>query len=472
LNNSLDFLFHPRSIALVGVTTTRPEHWTRSLLEGLLELEFDGSLYVVNPRGGHIGSQMVHRTLQEIPGTIDYVIGLVPASLAPELVNECAGKEVKAIHFCTAGFSETGETEGIRLEAQVVKAARENDIRIIGPNCIGIYCPKSHMSFAPIFPKEPGPVAFVSQSGGNSNSLVREAAIRGVRFSKVLSIGNCCDLNETDFLDYLATDTDTRIIAMYIEGVQDGKKFRQALAKATKEKPVIILKGGLTEGGARTVAGHTSSLAGSRAAWQALCRQYGVILVDSIDEMVDVLVALLFMPLPRGRNAAMIGAGGGASVMIADDFERHGYRLPPFPAELVKEIREFTPPAGNILLNPLDYSQTMFDFERLEKAIELVADWEGVDFLVKYMRTSQSGKSGSPSDDSRFLAGNSSNNNTKPVVIVIEPSVIPEEEKSIFKVMQSCISMKLPVFYSFGSAARAINLVLDYNESHPGKLTI
>ena len=472
MNNSLDFLFHPRSIALVGVTTTRPEHWTRSLLEGLLEFKFDGSIYVVNPRGGHIERQMVHRTLQEIPGTVDYVIGLVPASLAPELVNECAGKEVKAIHFCTAGFSETGEKEGVILEAQLVKAARENGIRVIGPNCIGIYCPKSRMSFAPIFPKEPGPVAFVSQSGGNSNSLVREAAIRGIRFSKVLSIGNCCDLNETDFLDYLTTDADTKIIAMYIEGVQDGKKFRQALDRATKEKPVVILKGGLTEGGARTVAGHTSSLAGNRAAWQALCRQYGVILVDSIAEMTDVLVALLFMPLPKGRNAAVIGAGGGASVMIADEFERHGYRLPPFPSELVKEIREFTPPAGNILQNPLDYSQTMFAFEKLEKAIELVAAWEGVDFLIKYMRTSQSGKMGSPSDDSRFLAGNSSNNDTKPVGIVIEPSVIPEEERSIFTVMQSCISMKLPVFYSFGSAARAIDLVLNYNESHPGKLAI
>ena len=467
--DSIDFLFHPRSIALVGVTTTRPEHWTRSLLEGLLEFRFDGRLYVVNPRGGHIEGQEVYRSLQEIPGTIDYVIGLVPAPLAPKLVEESASKGAQAIHFCTAGFSETGQEEGIRLEGEVARIAQEKGIRVIGPNCVGIYCPKSKLSFGPIFPKESGSVAFASQSGGNSSSLVREAAIRGVRFSKVISYGNACDLNEADFLEYLATDKDTKIICLYIEGIKDGERFRKALEMAARSKPVIIHKGGLTDGGARAIAGHTASLAGSRTTWQALCRQYGVISVDSLDEMADVLVALLFATPPGGRNAAMVGAGGGASVMVADEFERHGLAVPPFPSELVEQIREFTPIAGNILQNPLDYSQTMFSSERLYKAIDLIIDWDGIDFLVKFLRTKQSVKMGAPSDESAFLTRNSPSMGngapSKPEFIVIEPSVIPEEEESIFKVIQECVHMKLPVFYSFGSAARAIDLVLDYHEN-------
>ncbi|MCJ7744273.1 MAG: CoA-binding protein, partial [Dehalococcoidales bacterium] len=252
---NLDFLFHPRSLALVGITTTQREHWTRGLLEGLLTFQYDGQLYLVNPKGGEIEGHKVYTSLKDVPPPLDYVIGLVPAPAAPGLVRDCAGKGVRAMHFCTAGFSETGEEEGIRLEAELVAEARQHNIRVLGPNCLGIYYPKSRLSFSPIFPRESGVVGFISQSGGNSNYLVRQAALRGVRFSKGISYGNACDLNEADFLEYLAVDPETKIIAMYIEGLKDGKRFRRALEVATKEKVVVLLKGGLTEGGARAVAG-------------------------------------------------------------------------------------------------------------------------------------------------------------------------------------------------------------------------
>ena len=471
-SDSLEFLFRPRSVALVGITTASSGHWTRTFLDSLIEFEFPGSFYLVNPKGGEVAGCKVYTSLRDVPDTIDYVIGLVPARAAPELVDESARKGVRAIHFCTAGFSETDEEDGARLERELVERARETQIRIIGPNCMGIYCPGARLSFGTVFPKESGSVGVISQSGGNSIYLVRQSALRGVRFSKVISYGNACDLNESDFLEYLAGDTDTKIIAMYVEGVKDGARFRRALEAASKAKPVILLKAGLTEGGARAVAGHTAALAGSPATWAALCRQLGVIDVDSLDEMVDVLVTFLFMPSPGGRNAGLIGYGGGASVLITDEFEKRGLRVPQLPEEVISQIREYTPAAGNMLGNPIDYSQTMMYPERLSRTIDAVSQWDGVDFLVKFIRTGQSPMSGASSGHPVQATGGAflkSGTPSKPVAIVLEPSIIPEEAKGILSSLQECVSSGLPVYYSFASAARAISLFLAHNESRAAR---
>jgi len=470
--HDLEFLFHPNSIALVGITTATTWHWTLTFLEGLIEIEFDRPLYLVNPKGGEIKGHKVYTSLKDVPGNIDYVIGLVNAQIAPKLVEECAEKGVRAIHFCTAGFSETGEEHRIKLESELAEVARRKGIRIIGPNCMGIYCPQSRLSFSPAFPKESGPVGVISQSGGNSIYLVRQAALRGVRFSKVISYGNACDIDETDLLEYLANDVDTKIIALYIEGIKDGKRFRRALEEATKEKTVILLKGGATEGGARAAAGHTASLAGSRTTWDALCRQLGIISVSSIEEMIDVLVTLLFLPLPRGRNALLFGAGGGASVLIADEFESRGLRVLPLPPEIIAQIREFTPIAGNILRNPVDYSQAMMNLEGVIKTFGILSRWEGADFLVTFVRTGQFTTSQISETHLDLLMSRFSLKQglfPKPVAMVLEPSIMPKEAEAILAAIRDCISSGLPVYYSFATAANAINLVLNHTERQSKK---
>jgi len=465
--HDLEFLFHPNSIALVGITTATTWHWTLTFLEGLIEIEFDRPLYLVNPKGGEIKGHKVYTSLKDVPGNIDYVIGLVNAQIAPKLVEGCAEKGVRAIHFCTAGFSETGEEQRIKLESELVEVARRKGIRIIGPNCMGIYCPQSRLSFSPAFPKESGPVGVISQSGGNSIYLVRQAALRGVRFSKVISYGNACDINETDLLEYLANDVDTKIIALYIEGIKDGKRFRRALEEATKEKTVILLKGGATEGGARAAAGHTAALAGSRTTWDALCKQLGIISVSSIEEMIDVLVTFLFLPLPRGRNVLLFGAGGGASVLIADEFESRGLRVPPLPPEIITQIREFTPIAGNILRNPVDYSQAIMNLEGVIKTFGILSRWEGADFLVSFVRTGQFTASLISENHLDLLMSRFSikqGHFPKPVAMVLEPSILPKEAEAILVAIHGCISSGLPVYYSFAAAANAINLVLNHTE--------
>ena len=467
----IDSLFHLRSIAFVGFSISNPGHWTRVAFDSLIEFGFEGSIYLVNLKGGEIEGRRVYQSLEDIPEPVDYVISTVSAQASPGLVEECARKGVKTIQFYTAGFSETGEEEGIRLEAELVKIAKRKGIKILGPNCMGIYCPKSRLSFGVDFPKESGSVGAISQSGANAINLIKDAMLRGIRFSKVISHGNACDLNESDFLEYLAADTDTKIIALYIEGVKDGKRFRQALEKAAQEKVVILLKGGVTKGGARAAAGHTGALAGDEVVWDALCKQLGVIRVRSFEELVDTLVTILFMPLPRGRNVALIGGGGGPSVLITDEFEKRGLTVPPLPEELINQIREFTPIAGNILRNPIDYGQTMTEIEKLVETVNIISQWEMIDFLIGFFRPSTMPQNARPLlfwMVDRVLKATKAL--SKPIALVAIPSIVPEEAKETFPTIQRLVSLRLPIYFSFAGAADAISRVLSYNETRTDKL--
>ena len=310
--STIESLFHPRSIAVMGVSTDATR-WNagQRFVKALLESGFTGTVYPVNLDGNEIFGLKVYHSLREIPGAVDYVISAIPAENTLQLIADCGDKGVKAVHMFTAGFSETGERALGDLELAVASLARQRGVRIIGPNCMGLYCAKSGLSFRTNFPRQSGPVGFISQSGGNTTYGVLEAAVRGVYFSKVVSYGNACDLNETDFLEYLTGDPETKIIAAYIEGVVDGRNFIEVLRRATAIKPVVIFKGGTTETGARTASSHTSAIAGSDRIWSTLLRQVGAFQVDSIEEMVDVLLLFTYMSPSKGRKAAVIGLGGG-----------------------------------------------------------------------------------------------------------------------------------------------------------------
>ncbi len=461
----MNSIFHPGSVAFVGVTISDPEHWTRTFLNALLEFKYS-PLYLVNPKGGEINGIKVYHSLADIPSKVDYVISTVPAKAAPELIEECADKGVKVVHFCTSGFSETGEEEGIRLEAELKEAARRRGIRVIGPNCMGIYCPDSHISWKVNFPRESGSIGYISQSGGNANVLITAVDWRGVRFSKVVSYGNACDLNESDFLEYLTADPETKIIAMYVEGVRDGARFRRALEKAAKDKPVILLKGGTTEGGARATASHTGSIAGSETTWDALCRQLGVIRVHNLEELANTLVIFQFMFHPGGRRVAFIGGGGGSSVLITDQFEKAGLKVPPLPEELRQKIREFTPVAGNMLRNPIDYSQTVGELDKLAKTLAIVSQWDGIDFLVGFLHMEYALQQGLELTlgiidtilETARISG-------KPVAFIFPLEISVEYIEAVLAITQKCVRAGSPVYYTFTDAANALNLALNCWES-------
>jgi acyl-CoA synthetase (NDP forming) len=469
-NEHLGELLKPRSIALAGISLSNPDHWTTGFFRCLVEFDFRGPMYLVNPRGGEVRGFKVYRNFGDIPDSVDYVISTVGMQASRRLVEECAEKGVKVIHFCTAGFSETGEKDAIRLETELVEVAKEKGIRIIGPNCMGVYCPQSRLSFGIDFPKESGPVALLSQSGGNAASVVRQAASRGIRFSKVVSYGNASDLNESDFLEYLADDPSTTVIAMYTEGIKDGKRFRQTLEHAAREKVVVLLKGGVSQGGARAAAGHTGALAGSEVIWTSLCKQLGVIQVYSLEELVDVLETLQFMPLPEGRRVAMFGAGGGNSVLIADEFEKRGIEVPPLPEELRTRIRRFSPAAGNIFRNPIDYSQNFMEPDKLGELVSTISRWEGIDFLVGFLDLT--GFVGGPTSrewvdgfEGMLKAAEAC---TKPVAIVMQLSAVPEDAQGILALSRRAVRAQFPIYLSFSGAASGIGLVLDHQEHRTG----
>lgn len=379
--STLDYMFHPASVAVVGAST---QEGPGSFVTAIKEMGFSGALYPVNPKAEEIAGLKCYPRLTDIPGDIDHVISSVPLRFVEQLVEDCGGKHVKVLHFFTAGFSETGDEEASALEARLLARAKEFGIRVVGPNCMGLYVPASGLSFMPSLPVEPGNVALLSQSGANAGEFCRTGAARGLRYSKVISYGNGSDVRESELLEYVAEDPDTDVVACYIEGLRDGAHFMRALRKAATAKPVVILKGGRTEAGTRAVNSHTGSLAGSLQIFDAAVRQAGAIRVDRMDELVDSVVAFRHLRSLRGPRAGIVGGGGGYSVLASDEIGAAGLEMPPLPDDIQQKLHDFTPTAGTSVRNPVDTSvgwgpdglKPMLD------TIRIVAEAPNIDYIL------------------------------------------------------------------------------------------
>ena len=379
-------VFFPKSIAVVGASPN-PIKFGNRYLEGLISAGYEGKLYPVNPGGGPISGLETYPTVREIPGPVEYVIVAIPAQHVLDVLDDCAAKGVKVVQFFTAGFSETGEEEGCRLEREMVDKAKEGGFRIIGPNCIGVYSPAHRMPYGPMpMLGEVGTVAFISQSGGHAGRIIEIGIRRGVHFSKVVSFGNGSDLDSVDYLEYLAVDPDTRIIGAYLEGMRQGRRFLQLAKQISKTKPMIIWKGGKTEAGAEAAASHTASLAISDAIWAAVLKQAGVIGVDSLEERGDTLLTFQHSTPFCADNVAIVaglaGGGGGESVSSTDACASVGLNVPPFAEETRSRLKAILPPAGCILRNPLDMGGVGGMVEILEKTMEIVVGDPRIDLVI------------------------------------------------------------------------------------------
>lgn len=440
-------------------------------LDALLRYDFPGKVYPVNPKGGEVSGLKIYSSLAEIPEPVDYVISCLPAPLVPELIRDSAAKKVKVVSIFTSGFRESGKEEGIKLEAEIGSLAREAGIRIIGPNCMGVYSPNAGLSFAADFPKEMGPVAFICQSGGNAIHFVRLASRRGVRFSKLVAYGNACNVDESDLLEYLTTDPETRIIAAYIEGVKDGHRFRQVMEKAAKAKPVIILKGGITEAGTKAAASHTGTLAGSDKAWDALLRQIGAIRVYSLEELIDMVVTFLYLSVPQGRRVGVVGVSGGAAVLATDEFAAAGFALPPLTQEIRDQIRSLIgTDAGTSLTNPVDLAAQIFSPE-FRSVLSTLAEYDGIDLLVIQLSLGILLLPPSIGEATvlNFLADSVievHKEASKPVALVIHALASGESWQAALDCQRKCYEAGLPVYHSTGSMAKAVDRFLLYYQHY------
>jgi len=466
---TLEEIFSPRGIAVVGASPSNPGFAT-GILASLISAGFP-CIYPINPKYDEVMGLPCYPSVVAVPGPVDHVIVSIPAEAALSLLDDCAKKRVKSVHFFTAGFSESGDSDRVELEKQMLRKAEEGGFRIIGPNCIGLFAPKSRLVNTAAVPIEPGPVAFISQSGGHASNLPLYGSPKGLRFSKVVSYGNGLDVDESELLQYFAQDNETDSIAIYIEGPKNGRNFLNTLREVASVKPVVIYKGGVTEAGKRAAHGHTASLTSSIDVFNSLCRQMNTIQVDNIDEMVDVLVALRFIkPVPDGTGVALLGAGGGPSVLASDEMEKAGLTMPVLSPEIRTKLLEFLPLAGSILDNPID-APNLATPEAISSTMKVISQIPDVHILMYHMGFHPISSWGSGRfSTAAFLEpviealSEIRESTEKPIVLALRPGIDLGTMKEFLEVQKAFADAGFPVFNSLSQAALALSRVVRWQQ--------
>ncbi len=404
--------------------------------------------------------------MRDIPDEVDYVISSVNARFVPQLLEDCIAKGVRVLHLFTAGFTETGDADKAKMEQQVIARAREAGIRLIGPNCMGLYVPEARLAMMNGQTPEEGPVGMVSQSGMNAGEFIRYAIPRGIRCSKVISFGNGADLKAADFFDYLADDPKTEIIVAYLEGIQDGPRLARAIRKVGKRKPLAILKSGRTEAvRARPTRTRRHSPVRSRF-FDALCKQAGALRVESMEELVDMAVTFRFVKRLSGPNVVVVGGGGGASVLAADDLAAAGLNLPPLLPETQAELAKITHEAGTSIRNPID-TTSLWEDQGFEATLKPCAQAPNIDVLL-YHTSFGSGPGARVGDvrgrmmrQAETLA-RVQEQSGKPVVVCIRPSVTADAFEQAVDFQELCWRAGLPTYPSIARAGIALGNLLEW----------
>ncbi|MBW2622162.1 MAG: CoA-binding protein [Deltaproteobacteria bacterium] len=466
--HELDRLFYPKSIAVVGATPSEKQMGSGNMfVMGAFSQGFHGGIYPVHPKADYILGLKAYPNVRAIPEEVDLVIFSIPQKAVISVMEDCAARGVKFVHMFTAGFSETGVEESAEVEQKILEIARKHGMRIIGPNCMGIYCPEGGVAFQQNFPIQPGSVGIISQSGSLVNDFVRKGSHQGLKFSKVVSFGNAVDLQPYELLQYLAQDEKTKSIGAYIEGLREGRAFFEAARQITRKKPLVVLKGGQTEGGSRATMSHTASMSGSARIWQALCKQAGIIPVDSPEEMMSTLSALQKIPEPLGKNVAIFGEFGGGSVLMTDVAEKAGLKVPRLSEETIHRLEEFIPLEGHSVKNPLDAGMAIFNRKYFIKMLEVLREDPHIDAMIFIQ---QMGLGNGP------MMGQNVHKHffevtlearkifDKPILVVMNQDENPSTEFLRNELAMDYHHAGIANFSSFALAARVLSNLCDYRE--------
>jgi len=354
----LKYLFKPRSVAIVGASK---DEWKSGgmFINSMLKDSYAGVIYPINRKENDIMGLKCFPDLSSIPGEVDLAVLAIPARFIPEAMEDCARKRVKFAVVHSVGFSEMGD-EGREAEKSMVAIAREGGVRVIGPNCMGVFTSRGRVNTVVPYarmPLDPGGVGFVGQSGWVAEIMLRLGSARGLRFSGIISIGNQSDLTLEDLIAYWGNDPDTKVITAYVEGLKNPQRFLKLAQEICPHKPVIVWKGGSSEAGARSAASHTGSLAGSYQVFQAMCAQTGIIPAYGMEQLIDLAVAFSCPVMPPGRDIGLLIEAGGGAVASSDACTREGLNIRPFPADIQNKLAEYlkdkVPPSKN-RKNPVD----------------------------------------------------------------------------------------------------------------------
>lgn len=383
-------LFEPRTVAVVGASA-KGAAFPNVFIRRIREFGFKGEIYPIHPAAESIDGLKAYRSLGDTPNPVDYAFIAIPAAQVPPLLKDAHGR-VRYAQVISSGFGEVDE--GKELQDRLAGAAREGGMRLIGPNCLGIYTPRGGVTFAEIGPREVGSVGIVSQSGGLGTDIIRRGLARGLKFSGLVTVGNCADIGPNDLIEFYLADPQTKVIGTYIESTRDGRRLFEILRKARAAKPVVVLKGGRTSQGRAAAASHTGSLAGDDRAWVALSRQTGCVLVETLEEFLDTLLIFQALKPQTGhpmKRIVLFGNGGGASVLATDYFARLGLNVEPFGKEAIDALAALKLPPGTSITNPVDTpvgTLQQEDGRVAEKILEIINGIGKPDALVVHLNLS------------------------------------------------------------------------------------
>lgn len=458
----LDRAFNPRTVAVVGDRGKWDYTWLRNMST------FKGKVFSVQIDTKEIpGIERMgipnFKSLMEIPEEVDYVVVSVPRKVSPAVIKDCIKKQVGGVSMFTSGFSESGSPEGRDLERLIAQMAREAGLVLFGPNCMGVYNPEIGLRFLPDQSAgEKGPVAFISQSGGHGGGFSFAAKAHGIGINKVISFGNGAVLESTDFLEYFSQDDEIKIIAMYIEDVKDGRRFFELLRETTPRKPVLIWKGGRTTEGKRAASSHTGAIAGSADTWDVLIRQCGAIGVTSLDQMIDVAKALVWLPKVTGNGVGIIGWSGGQSVSMTDAIVSAGFRVPLLEEESYNKFRKIFQSVGASFRNPVDLGP--MNEKTVESSMEILARDSNIDILVLQLGGAYifRGEDQRITNRLRIMLGAKDKVNKPFVALAI--SADPYADREALNTLNLELQKAgIPLYPSYDRAAYALRKVVDYS---------
>jgi len=346
----ISYFFDPKSIAVIGASETAGKVGN-TVLNSIIKSGYSGKIIPINPRSDEILGYKAYKSVLDVPKEIDLAIFVIPSKFVLSAAEECGKKGIKGLIIITAGFKEIGG-EGVEREDKLIEIGKKYNMRILGPNCLGLICLNYNGSFAADTPKK-GHIAMISQSGAMLTGMMDYSMTQAFGFSANISLGNKADMGAVDFIEYLADDEETKVILCYLESIKDGDRFLEVLPKATRKKPVVILKSGVSEAGARAASSHTGALAGSDIAYDLAFEKCGVIRAKTIEDLFDYGEIFLYQPIPKNNSFAIVTNAGGPGIVATDAFSRENLKFSEFSERILHELRNQLPLEAAIF-NPVD----------------------------------------------------------------------------------------------------------------------
>lgn len=453
MSEGLRPFFEPKSVVIIGASRT-PGKAGYEIIKNILANEYEGKIYLVNPKAKEILGFKSYSSVKDISDVIDLAVFIIPADATVQALKECAEKGIKAVVIASGGYAEVGE-DGASLQDEILKIARESGVRIIGPNTSGITSTPNKLTttFFPLGKIRRGPIAYVAQTG-NFATHTMKWILTGENFgvSRVVGLGNKCDVDDAEVLEFLGEDPETKAVMFYIEGFKDARRLLEVAKKVSKSKPIIALKGGRTTAGIQAAFSHTASLASNDALVDALFRQAGIIRVQNYSDLINVAKALAFQPIPRGKSLALLAPSGAMGVIAADTCESLGLKVAELSENTLSRIREISAPWITIR-NPVDIwaAVTTQEVETAYRVgMEAVLDDEHIDAIVVILlMTREIGPK-----HLNFIPEVSQRYKAKPVLVTITgDKELYEEAKSFLE------TRAIPVYYRLEDAFEALAIM-------------